>query len=160
MPVSDLANCLSMPPSFRSATQADAEASAQVYLSSRQRFVAFALVAYSDQEVCQGIRDSLIPNGQVTVVGQSDRIIGLMALSKADATGWIAQLYLHLDAIGLGIGTQRVEYAKAELGAPIRLYTFQQNRGAVKFYEQHEFTVVRYRDGSQNEENCPDILYK
>jgi ribosomal protein S18 acetylase RimI-like enzyme len=146
--------------SFRSATPSDAEAVAQVYLSSRKEFLSFAAIAHSDEAVYQWIRDVLIPSNQLTVVVQDNKIMGMMALSTTDGTGWIDQLYLHPDAVGQGIGSKLIEQAKAELSSPIRLYTFQANQGAIRFYERHGFKAIRYSDGSENEENCPDILYE
>lgn len=151
---------MSTSPNFRPATQSDAEAVAQVYFSSRKKFVSFAPVAHSDEAVYRWIRDVLIPTNQVTVVEQDNKIIGMMALTIDEATGWIEQLYLHPDVVGHGIGSKLVERAKAELGSPIRLYTFQENQGATQFYERHEFKAIQYGDGSGNEENCPDILYE
>ncbi|GAB4370013.1 MAG: GNAT family N-acetyltransferase [Elainellaceae cyanobacterium] len=151
---------MSISPKFRSATQSDAEAVAQVYLSSRKEFVPFAPVAHSDEAVYRWIRDILIPTNQVTVVEQDNKIIGMMALSSAEEIGWIDQLYLHPDVVGCGIGAKLIECAKAELGSPIRLYTFQANQGAARFYERHGFKAIQYGDGSGNEEKCPDILYE
>lgn len=146
--------------SFRSATQADAEAIAQVYLRSRKEFVSFAPIVHSDEAVSQWIHDFLIPNSQLTVVEQNNTIIGMMALSSAEGIGWIDQLYLHPDCVGQGIGAKLIKRAKTELGSPIRLYTFQENQGAIRFYERHGFKAIQYSDGSGNEENCPDVLYE
>ncbi|WNZ25791.1 GNAT family N-acetyltransferase [Leptolyngbya sp. NK1-12] len=148
------------PLSFRAATQSDAEAIAQVYLSSRKTLVAFAPIAHSDEVVVLWIRNHLIPNHQVIVVEQGHTIIGMMALSVDQETGWIDQLYLHPDFVGQRIGTKLVEYAKNALGSPIRLYTFQENQGAIRFYERQGFKAIQYGDGSGNEENCPDVLYE
>lgn len=151
---------MSISPIFRLATQADAEAVAQVYLTSRKKFVSFAPVAHSDEAVFQWIRDTLIPTNQVTAVEKDGKIIGMMALSTDGETGWIDQLYLHPDVVGCGIGTQLVEQAKAELGSPIQLYTFQENQVASRFYERNGFKTIQYGDGSGNEEKCPDVLYE
>jgi ribosomal protein S18 acetylase RimI-like enzyme len=145
---------------FRSATQSDTEGVVKVYLSSRKAFVPFAPIAYSEEAVYTWIRDILIPESQVTVVERDNKIIGMMALSTTEETGWIDQLYLHPDAVGQEIGTKLIERAKAELGSPIRLYTFQENQGAIRFYERHGFKAIQYRDGSENEEKCPDVLYE
>jgi ribosomal protein S18 acetylase RimI-like enzyme len=151
---------MSISPIFRPATQADAEAVAQVYLTSRRKFVSFAPVAHSDEAVFQWIRDILIPTNQVTVVEKDEKIIGMMALSTDGEIGWIDQLYLHPNVVGCGIGTQLIEQAKAELGSPIQLYTFQENQVASRFYERHGFKAIYYGDGSGNEEKCPDVLYE
>ena len=43
---------------------------------------------------------------------------------------------------------------------PIRLYTFQTNAGARRFYERYGFRAIRFTDGRANEEHCPDVLYE
>jgi GNAT superfamily N-acetyltransferase len=60
----------------------------------------------------------------------------------------------------LGIGTQLLELARSQLPPPIRLYTFQCNERARRFYERHGFKLMSFSDGSRNEEKCPDILYE
>lgn len=145
---------------FRAATQCDTKGVVKVYLSSRKAFVPFAAIAHSEEAVYKWICDTLIPGSQVTVVERDNKIVGMMALSTTEGTGWIDQLYLHPDVVGQKIGTKLIERAKAELGSPIRLYTFQENQGAIRFYERHGFKAIQYRDGSENEENCPDILYE
>jgi ribosomal protein S18 acetylase RimI-like enzyme len=145
---------------FRAATQSDADAVAEVYLASRKRFLPYAPLAHSDESVRRWIAQHLISNTDVTVVVLDGEIVGLMALSRDDATGWIDQLYLHPQAVGQGIGSQLLEKAKAKLGSPIRLYTFQANEGARHFYERHRFEAIGFGDGSQNEEKCPDVLYE
>ena len=147
-------------PSFRTATQSDAAMVAQVYLTSRKAFVSFAPVAHSDEAVYQWIRNIVIPSGRVTVVEQDGKVVGMMALSVNNSVGWIEHLYLLPEVVGQGIGSILLERAKAELGSPIRLYTFQANVNAIRFYERHGFQAIQYGDGSGNEEHCPDVLYE
>lgn len=73
---------------------------------------------------------------------------------------WIDHLYLAPDAVGQGVGTCMLEMAKASLALPIRLYTFQENSAARRFYERNGFRAVSFSDGSNNEERCPDVLYE
>jgi ribosomal protein S18 acetylase RimI-like enzyme len=148
------------PLSFRTATHIDVEAVTHVYLAARKKFVPFAPLAHSDEDIHRWIQQNLIPMGQVTVVEQDGRVIGMMALSTDETAGWIDHLYLHPNAVGHGIGSKLLRQAKAFLGSPIRLYTFQENSKAIKFYEQHGFKAIAYGDGSGNEENCPDVLYE
>ncbi len=42
----------------------------------------------------------------------------------------------------------------------LRLWTFQRNHLARKFYESHEFAVIEMTDGSENDEREPDVLYE
>ncbi len=145
---------------LRPATPEDAPAVAAVYLTSRRECLAFAPLAHGEEDVRQWITQVLIPSGGVTVAEAEDEIIGMMSVSRDAGIYWIDHLYLHPHWTGQGIGTAFVEYAKAELDRPIRLYTFQQNTGARRFYERHGFVVVAFGDGSDNEEHCPDILYE
>jgi GNAT superfamily N-acetyltransferase len=146
--------------SCRQATVADAEAASEVYLASRQVLVPWAPLAHPDHDVRAWMRDHLIPTGRVTVVVQDGAVVAMMALSDDGTVGWIEQLYVHPRAVGRGIGTMLLERVKTELGAPIRLYTFQASVGARRFYERHGFHMLTVGDGSNNEERCPDVLYE
>ena len=46
------------------------------------------------------------------------------------------------------------------LHGTIRVYTFEPNRGARRFYERHGFSAIAFGDGSNNESRCPDVLYE
>jgi ribosomal protein S18 acetylase RimI-like enzyme len=145
---------------FRQATADDAESVADVYLASRKTFLPYAPLAHSDEDVRGYIRDRLLVQFEVTVGVSRGEIVGMMALSRSGGCGWVEQLYLRPDAVGRGIGSALIERAKSALGAPVRLYTFQQNEGARRFYERHGFTAIEFGDGSGNEEHCPDVLYE
>ena len=148
---------------FRPAADADAEQVASVFLASRKAFVAFAPLAHADDDVRGWIANVLIPGGgvSVAVAGSSNEgVVGMMAVSRQDRVTWIDQLYLHPSVVGRGIGTRFIELAMASLGSPIRLYTFQENAGARRFYERHGFRAIAFSDGSDNEEHCPDVLYE
>lgn len=145
---------------FRLATVADADALSEVYLTSRKELVPWAPLAYSDSDVRAWIRNHLIPGGRVTLAIEDNTVVGMMALSEDETGGWMDQLYLHPRVVGQGIGTELLRRAKAELGSPVRLYTFQASVGARRFYERHGFRVVAVGDGSNNEEQCPDVLYE
>jgi GNAT superfamily N-acetyltransferase len=131
-----------------------------VYLASRKRYLPYAPIPHTDTEVQQWIRDRLIPSGDVSVARLDGKIVGMMALRRDAIAGWIDQLYLCPSVTNLGIGARFVEHAKRLLGSPIRLYTFQANDGARRFYERHGFKAIEFTDGSRNEEKCPDILYE
>ena len=145
---------------LRPAVPADAEAVAEVYLASRRAFVGFAPLAHSDAEIRQWIAEQLIPSGAVTVAAKDAQVVGMLAISREDGIGWIDQLYLAPGFAGKGIGSRLLNLAKMALGSPIRLYTFQADDGARRFYERREFHAVAFTDGADNEEHCPDILYE
>lgn len=147
-------------PLLRKATLADAHAIAHVYLTSRKELVFFAPLVHTDESIHQWIREVLLPNEQVIVAEEKGAIIGMMSLTHNEGIGKISQLYIIPSAIGHGVGTLMIKMAKSILGSPIRLYTFQENSGARRFYERHGFQAIEFNDGSGNEENCPAILYE
>jgi len=158
-----MSNSISMDVTFRPATDADAEQVASVLLASRKAFLTFAPLAHADDDVRGWMANVLVPGGGVSVAadpGSNDLIVGMMAISQQGGVGWIDQLYLHPTVVGRGIGTRFVERAKDSLGSPIRLYTFQENAGARRFYERHGFRAIAFSDGADNEEHCPDVLYE
>lgn len=145
---------------IRAAGAGDAEVIGDVYLASRKTFLPYAPLAHTDEEVRGWIARSLIPRGGLFVATANNRVVGMMALSRDEQAGWIDQLYLHPDWVGFGIGTQLLERARAELNSPVRLYTFQQNLDARRFYERQGFRSIAFSDGRGNEEQCPDVLYE
>jgi GNAT superfamily N-acetyltransferase len=145
---------------LRPAAPADAAALAELYLASRKRFLPYAPLAHTDDDVRAWMRERLIPSGGVLVALVDGVPAGLLAVSRDEHCGWIEQLYLHPDFVGRGIGTRLLAHALATLGPPVRLYTFQANAGARRFYERHGFRAIAFGDGSGNEERCPDVLYE
>ena len=144
---------------LRPAVPEDATQISNVFLTSRKTFLTYAPSAHPDEGVLNYIK-YLVSKGDLTVALVGEKISGFLAVSKHEEFGDIDQLYLNPDAVGIGIGSQLVDYAKAILGSPIRLYTFQQNTGARRFYECHGFVAIQFTDGSTNEERCPDVLYE
>jgi ribosomal protein S18 acetylase RimI-like enzyme len=145
---------------LRKASIADAKAITNVYLTSRKKLVAFAPLVHSDESVHQWVCKDLLPNEQVIVAEENRIIIGMMSLTKDERMGRIRQLYLLPSAVGHGIGSAMIKMAKSILGSPIQLYTFQENIGARRFYERSGFEAIEFTDGSENEENCPAVLYE
>jgi GNAT superfamily N-acetyltransferase len=149
-----------MSAALRSANVEDAADVVRVLRASRLRFLPYAPPAHSEGEDLAWARDSLIPSGGVTVATVGDDVIGVLAVSGAEGANWIDQLYVQPEYCGRGIGSQLMELALSSLRRPIRLYTFQQNEGARRFYERFGFSPIKWGDGSENEEGCPDVLYE
>jgi ribosomal protein S18 acetylase RimI-like enzyme len=123
-------------------------------------FLPFAPSAHSDDDVLRWVTHTLIPAGRVTVAEVNGVVVGMLALSSDDTHHWIDQLYVHPTHVGRGVGSRLLAHALASAPRPLRLYTFQQNTGARRFYERHGFAALRFSDGSANEERCPDVLYE
>jgi ribosomal protein S18 acetylase RimI-like enzyme len=143
---------------IRAATADDATEVANVYLRLRKQFLPYAPLAHSDDGVRVWVREALIPSNNVIVAERGGAILGMLATSHERGVDWIDQLYLDPQAVGQGIGTLLLEDALAHLQPPVRLYTFQANVDARRFYERHGFVAIEFSDGQRNEENCPDVL--
>lgn len=99
--------------------------------------------------------ERFLPANAVWVADQEDRVVGYIGFD-AD---WINHLYLLPEAQGQGIGPQLLALALAD-GRTRRLWTFQQNARARRFYETRGFVLVELTDGAGNEEKTPDALYE
>ena len=81
-------------------------------------------------------------------------VVGMLVLD-AD---WVDQLYVEPELTGHGIGSELIAVAKRERPHGLRLWTFESNLAAQRFYERHGFDA-RDRTANANEEGAPDILY-
>lgn len=104
--------------------------------------------------------NSLVPSGGVTVAELEGRVVAAMATEPSDASSWITQMAVDPALVGQGVGSLLLAQAMRTLALPIRLYTFQANAGARRFYERHGFHAIAFSDGQANEERCPDVLYE
>jgi putative acetyltransferase len=73
-------------------------------------------------------------------------------------TGWIDHLYVHPAHQRRGIGSALLERVLDAMER-CKLWVFQKNRDAIRFYERRGFRLVRTTDG-ENEEREPDALYE
>ena len=145
---------------LRSARPEDASDVVRVLRASRFRFLPYAPPVRSEAEDLSWAIHSLIPSGGVTIASIGARVVGVLAVSESDGVGWIDQLYVEPEYCGRGIGTQLLRAALNSLRKPIRLYTFQENVRACRFYEGFGFQPIAFGDGSENEEGRPDTLYE
>ena len=142
---------------LRAATAAAAVRVAAIMLESRRTLLPFAPSAHPDAEVRAWVRDALIPGGNVTVAVIDAQPAGVLAVARNADARWITQLYVDPHFVGKGVGAILLAHA---LAPPIRLYTFQRNARARRFYERHGFKAIGFTDASANEERCPDVLYE
>jgi GNAT superfamily N-acetyltransferase len=144
---------------LRPATSDDASAVAEVLIRSRAEYLPFAPSAHPPDGVRAWVADRLVPTAGVTVAEHQGEVVGVLAISRLDGVSWIDQMYVRPGWTGRGVGTQLLEHAHRLLPRPIRLYTFQANAGARRFYERHGYRAIGFTDGRTNEERCPDVLY-
>ena len=140
---------------LRRGEAADAEAIGTLHCHTMRTSLPFLPDLHPLADVIGHVGREVLPNNEVWVAEAGGRTVGYIAFDAA----WIHQLYVHPDAQGQGIGPRLLAKALAD-GRPRRLWTFQQNARARKFYEDRGFVLVELTDGSGNEEKTPDALYE
>ncbi|MET7457181.1 GNAT family N-acetyltransferase [Streptomyces sp. NPDC005574] len=142
---------------LRRAGAADAAGAADVWLRSFRAALPTVVRPRSDDEVRAHIRDVVVPSRETWVAEavDGDGIVGLMVLDG----DLLSQLYLAPEWRGRGIGDRFVALAKERSPRGLRLWTFQVNKPAHRFYERHGFVAAERTDGSTNEEREPDVRY-
>ena len=140
--------------SIRRATDPDAAAVAEVFLTSFHATYDFPL-AHTDDEVRGWVRDVLVPGGDTWVAEVDGAVVGMTVVRP----GTLDQLYVAPDRIGIGIGRRLLDHAKSVSPEGLTLYTFQVNDRARRFYERNGFVLDWLGDGSANEEGQPDARY-
>lgn len=96
----------------------------------------------------------MIDKGWITVAELDGRIAGFLA-REGD---YIHSLYIADHAQGRGVGSALLTAAK-EGRDRLDLWTFQQNRGAQRFYRREGFVAGEETDGQHNDEGLPDIRF-
>jgi GNAT superfamily N-acetyltransferase len=140
---------------IRSASEADVQSIAGVYLAARRAAGGrFPRSVHDDAELVPHLLDDVFPVADVQVAERDGRVVGVLILS-GPLIDW---LFVAPEAQGSGIGTALLERAKAERPGGLRLWVFASNVPAEAFYERHGFRVVGGSDGSANEEGAPDLL--
>lgn len=145
---------------IRPVIASEADRVGDILLASRAEFLPYAPSPHSDAAVRAWVRDHLLTSENVTVAAEAGEVIGILATRHKAGISWITQLYIHPSRVGRGIGSMLLRHALTTLKRPIRLFTFQQNSGARRFYERNGFVALALSDGSGNEERCPDVVYE
>jgi GNAT superfamily N-acetyltransferase len=145
---------------LRPATAADAPRVAGLLIDTRAAFMPYAPPAHTPGEVRSWVACHLIPSGRVTVAEIGGPVIGAAATEITAGVSWITQMAVDPGFVGRGIGGLLLAHVMRTLPAPVRLYTFQANHGARRFYERYGFVAIAFTDGQANEERCPDVLYE
>ncbi len=140
---------------LRRASDADAEAVADVFISSRRAALPTVPNIHPDEDVRVYVRDILIAKTECWLAQDGDRVVAMMGLSP----GWVDQLFVAPDRVGEGIGRQLLDLAKERSGGELQLWTFQVNDRARRFYERNGCTIDELTDGANNEEREPDVRF-
>ena len=137
---------------IRRAAPSDIPAVARLHREVRAACLPWLPELHAPLEELVFFRDRVFPASEVWVVG-ADTLDGYCAFRP----GWVDHLYIRPERHHQGLGTALLGRAMA-VNAALRLWTFQRNADAIRFYRARGFRLLRATDGSRNEEREPDVL--
>jgi GNAT superfamily N-acetyltransferase len=140
----------------RRAHPSEARAIADLYIASRRGASAFIPTVHTDDETRAWVSGYLLPRLEVWVAEANGALLGMMALED----DLVDQLYISPAAQRRGVGDRLIAHAKKLRPSQLRLYTFERNAPARRFYEARGFVAIEFNDSSHNEEHEPDVLYE
>ena len=129
-------------PAIRRAVPDDAVELADLFWRVREQSVpAIPMIVHPRETVLPFVRDVLLRDFEVHVACLDGRLIGFLALMAPDHLG---HLYLDGAHVGRGLGSRLVDLAKERFPGGLRLWAFQDNHDALRFYRRHGFVAVQW----------------
>lgn len=133
----------------------DADAIARIHLEARREAMPYLRQVHTDEEA-YAFFAGVVARGHAYVAEAGGEVIGFAALGD----DWLEHLYVDPGWQGRGAGDLLLARAKEARPRGFRLYVFQRNAAARRFYETRGLELVALADGSENEEGEPDALYE
>ena len=89
----------------------------------------------------RALEEKIVPQNRVLLVldTRTSAVIGFLAYTSET----VSNLYVHVDHQGKGIGSMLLDIAKNDSSGVLRLFTFEANTRAQRFYEQRGFRIIR-----------------
>lgn len=139
----------------RPATAEDADAVASLYLDAREAArPAIPPPVHPPDDVRRWMRGRVdAPGTELWLAERDDAVVALLLLEH----DWVHSLYVAPQLTGRGIGSTLLDLAKSRRPEGLGLWVFETNGPAQRFYARHGFGEVRRTDGSDNEEQQPDV---
>jgi ribosomal protein S18 acetylase RimI-like enzyme len=141
---------------IRTAVASDADPIAAIYLASRSMQHAFAPMTVNEVAAVRSRLQERRARVAVSVHAAENTPLGFCAVSHHESAAWIDELYLLPCLAGKGIGSLLLEHVLHGSAGPVRLYTFEANAGARRFYERHGFTAMSIVGADPS---CRYVLY-
>lgn len=140
-------------PRIQRANAADAGRLAEIFIAARAGMT-YLPVLHTDAETRAFIAQ-LVAEREAWLAALDGVAVGFVVVGE----GWVDHLYVDPLAQNAGVGSRLLAHAKARQPQGLRLWVFQANAGAQRFYVRHGFMLERRTDGRDNEEGLPDALY-
>lgn len=137
---------------IRRAIGGDAAAVSRVFVRARDEMTYLPRISDEHRPLLGGW---FIDRDEVWIAEQGE-VVGFLGLNGDE----VSHLYVDPARQGQGIGTALLDHAKRLRPERLELWVFQRNEGARRFYERHDFELVRLTDGAGNMEKEPDALYE
>jgi putative acetyltransferase len=138
--------------SVRQAKHGDAAAVSRLFRLVRTACLPYLPDLHTPAEDFEFFRQCVFRDCEVWVAG-ADVIEGFCAFRA----GWVDHLHVDPDRHGQGVGSALLGKAM-EKNARLRLWVFQRNAAAIRFYAARGFRRIDATDGQRNEEREPDAL--
>lgn len=136
------------------ATVARAADCARISRAARKQELPYLPDLHSADEDLDFFANRVFGKDTVFIALDEDRqSVGFIAFGE----GWVNHLYVLPGHQGLGIGGLLLDKAK-QAAQTLRLWTFERNERALRFYRKQGSSVIDRTDGARNEEKQPDLL--
>jgi GNAT superfamily N-acetyltransferase len=139
---------------IRRARPEDAETVVRIFRESRAEAMPWLPVLHTPEEDIGFFRRAL--GGEAYVFELDGAVVGFIVLRD----DLLDALYVAPRLQGHGVGSALFTRAAEARPDGFRLWVFQENRGARRFYEARGCRLIRETDGAANEERTPDALYQ
>jgi putative acetyltransferase len=140
---------------LRRAWMGESDEIAALFRLSRVAALPYLPNLHTPEEDRAFVRDRVFAKCEIWIARLDLFMVGICAFRA----GWIDHVYVHPAHQRCGIGGALLRKAK-ETQSGLKLWTFQRNVNARRFYEARGFRCVRLTDGRDNEEHEPDALYE
>ena len=138
----------------RLATRDDVAALARIHRLAFFTAMLQMPVLHTPEQDLAFFSDVVLPKCEIWLTQDASTVTGFIAFRP----GWVDHLYIHPEYQRRGLGSSLLQLAKKSADS-LRLWTFQCNTEARRFYERQGFAVERETDGRDNDEKQPDVLY-
>ena len=140
---------------LRPSTEADHDAIARVWHSSASLPSVGPANMPTEAELRQRVDAEFAAGRNVTVAVRDNEIVGFVAIKPKEAV--LAELFVHPNALGIGIGQALLAHAMGAMPGGFTLFTRPSNVKARRFYERAG--LIALRDGVHPRSGDPIIYY-